>query len=188
MKNKTLFQRVFILVAALIALSMFQITGTGCGDNPNAYVKNTQTTPVAGGGNLEAYVERQRDGEKSGENRSIRYYLNNKYTGTKGVLQIRADWTASVQYKRKTSESYEAGLDIGKDSVGGSVGMGSSSEYVTLKTSWYSSNTNGIKSVYYGPSNYVMWPASQVKSHSIMNKATLRISGHSTSFQITASA
>lgn len=65
-------------------------------------------------------------------------------------------------------------------------GSGSSSEYQNLSVDWYSSNTNGVKSVYYGASNYTLFPFKQLNSHSIENNAYLRIAGHTTSFSISA--
>lgn len=193
----------WITFISILAVAILSFTGVGCGNeygdfynkyqntsNPaaGAYLEDTDSTPVAGGGELKAFVERQQYGVPSsgGDSLKVRYYLYNNYTGNSTVKEIRATWNVKAQFKRRTSESFDAGINIGVDEVGATVGSGSSSEYQNLSVDWYSSNTNGVKSVYYGASNYTLFPFKQLNSHSIENNAYLRIAGHTTSFSISA--
>lgn len=186
MNNVERLKKIAIIIFTVTALLVFCFSGTGCGDPTQRYSNDRKTTPVAGGGDLIAFVERQAIGTLSGNTRSVDYRVTGEYTGSKPVVEIRSTWTVDVQYKRMTSSSYNASLSVGSDSVSTTVGSGASYEYTTISKSKYWSNTNGINSVYYGPSNYTMWPDSQVNSHSIRNTVYLKISGHATPFEITA--
>jgi hypothetical protein len=190
MKSKTRLQRISVLVVAMLSLVAFSFIGIGasCGasDPEQYYSNNTQTTPVAGGGSLKAFVERQTYGSYSGANLSIRYKVQNDYTGSGVVTEIKATWTVNAQYWRLTGSSYSAGLTMGSTSAGGEVGSGSTNDYVTYSAQLYFTNTNGAKQVYYGPSNYVMWPNDQIRSHSIQNEAYLKMKNNATTYRITA--
>jgi hypothetical protein len=181
-------QRVSVLVVTLLVLATVSFVGSGCGtpDPTQYYSNNTQTTPVAGGGELKAFIERQTYGEISGSNLSIRYKLQNDYTGSGTVEEIRATWKVNAQYSRLTGSSFTAGLELGAEKAGGTVGSGSTNDYVTYTASLYYYSTNGVKQVYYGPSNYVMWPNDQVRSHSIHNEAYLKVKNNATTYRITA--
>lgn len=199
-------KRSVIYFAAVIAIISLGITGIGCGSengsvydryqkavnnqtySAEAYCKDKESTTI-GGGTLYSYCERQDYGVQKNDSLSIRYFVKAWYDGPRKVEKISMTWYVKAQYKRRTQESYSAGIDIGADSGGGNVAAGSSSEYVDFTSptkSW--TNTNGAASCYYPASNYVLYPFKQLESHSIVNSAIVKIAGYATPASITSCA
>lgn len=191
-------KHILISSLSIILVIVMCFAGIGCGNeygdlynkypspNPNAYTNDTDSVPVTGGGSLKAFVERQKEGKLSGDTLSVRYFLRNTYTGNKSVEEIRATWNISAQFRRKTDSSFTASIGVGTDIVQFGVGGSSSVEYQDKTVTKYFKNTNGVKEVYYGASNYTLYPYTQLNSQSLTNNAYLKIKAHATPYSITA--
>lgn len=197
-KNNNSKKHILISIISIISVVIMCFTGVGCNDeygdlynlypspNPNSYIDDTESIAVAGGGRLKAFVERQKEGKRTKDTLTIKYFLRNTYTGDNAVAEIRATWTVNAQFRRRTDSSFNASIGIGADVIEFGVGSSSSVEYQDRSITKYFSNTNGIKEVYYGASNYTLYPYKQLNSHSLTNNAYLKLKNHATPFSITA--
>lgn len=189
MKNRKSLQRISTLIVALMALAMFQLIGSGCGepDSPHAHVehRNSRAISGAGGGRIYSFVQRQRSGTTSGHYRFINYDVRSDYTGTARVREIRATWNVDAEFRRLTSSSYTASISIGQNSTTQTIHASTTVEFQQLTVSWFASNTNGITQARHA-GNYELWPQQHVNTHGIRNETYLRIDGHALAHRITA--
>lgn len=184
MKRIKLF-RAFIAVLSVISIGFVCIFGTACSGR---YNQNTQTITVVGGGTLKAFAEMNKKAytETSGDNRIVKYRVTGEYTGDYSVEEIKQTWRIAVSYQRQTGSSFSAGITAGTHTASATIGAGETTSNEILSTTLHFTNSNGINSVYYGPSNFVMWPEQQVYSYSLQNTVQLKLVGHATPFSVTA--
>lgn len=173
-----------ILVATILAVSMFSFIGIGCGSN---YLTGEKSRNVNGGGTLTSYAERQKDSASSvsGNARTVTYRVYADYSGSAKVTSIRTEWTIRATFKRPVSGSFNAGLTVGATEVGGNVGASSTNEWKDFSITKYWVNTNGTTHSFYGPSEYVLSPNNQVYSHALTNVAIVKVANHSTPTEVT---
>ena len=150
------------------------------------YHTGEKSRSANGGGTLTTYAERQTDNASSIKNnaRTVTYRVYADYAGSQTVTSIKTEWTVRATFERPISGSVSAGLTVGATSVSANVSASQSSQWKDFAITKYWHNSNGATHSFYGPSEYVMFPNSQLNSHALTNVAILRLANHSTPTEV----
>jgi len=186
MKNKKGIQRISTILAALFALAIFQIIGSGCG-GITQHASDRDSNSVTGGGQIISFVEKHLNGTFGNNSVVIPYRVFSEYTGSVSVQEITAVWTVSTNFQRQSSPFTATLVVPGRDREHRDVrtipaGTGrTNGPTVTLSLS----NTNGV--------NLASWPSNTFtvststhsgnQGRSLRNQASLRIAGNATTFR-----
>ncbi|MBQ2775184.1 MAG: hypothetical protein IJF40_04780 [Clostridia bacterium] len=142
---------------------------------------------------LEAYV--RCDGtEQSGDALIVDYTASGMYSSVGWVEdgfedtieELRIDCYVNLGYKKQTSSSFQGGIQAGKSQVGVDVGAGSGVQYATCQADNMHATANSGEYELNISSNYIIFEAEYLDTHSLAVSTTLRLKGKSTPYSVSA--